>query len=132
MAGRYVLAAQLGLALLDLLHVVEELQEHDPGEHRQAVEVAVQPLVLAHDVARGLDQAAELLGGGQGLRSLLGLAIMRFRPGHLSVSSSLCRVQQRLQLVHGVAQLVGAAEQLGDLDHVAVLGDRRHLQARRA
>ena len=50
----------------DLLHVVQELQEHDPGEHRQAVEVAVEALVLAHDVAAGLDEAAELLGGGLG------------------------------------------------------------------
>ena len=46
-----------------LLHVVEELQEHDPGEHRQAVEVAIQALVLAHDVAGGLDHASEPLCG---------------------------------------------------------------------
>ena len=55
---------QVGPALLDLFHVVEELEEHDPGEHRQAIEVAVEALVLAHDVARGLEQAAEGLGSG--------------------------------------------------------------------
>ena len=54
----------------DLLHVVEELQEHDPGEHRQAVEVAVEPLVLAHDVAADFDDGRKPLGGGQGLRRL--------------------------------------------------------------
>jgi hypothetical protein len=47
--------------------VVEELEEHDPGEHRQAVEVAVEALVLAHDVAGRLDEAAQTLGGGQRL-----------------------------------------------------------------
>ncbi len=30
--------------------VIQEFQEHDPGQQRQPVEVAVQPLVLAHDV----------------------------------------------------------------------------------
>ena len=53
--------ASVGLLLALQLQVVEELQEHDPGEHRQPVEVAVQPLVLAHDVARGLDEAAKRL-----------------------------------------------------------------------
>ena len=54
-----LLAGELRLLLALLLEVVEELEEHDPGEQRQPVEVAVQPLVLAHDVARGLEQAAE-------------------------------------------------------------------------
>ena len=52
--------------------IVEELEKHDPGEHRQAVEVAVEALVLAHDVAGGLEQAAEGLGGGLGLVGFLG------------------------------------------------------------
>ena len=66
MAGRNSLPASAASVLADLLQVVEELQEHDPGEHRQAVEVAVQALVLAHDVAAGLDEAAEPLGRGTG------------------------------------------------------------------
>jgi len=49
-----------------VLQVVEELEEHDPRQHRQPIEVAVQTLVLAHDVARRLDEAAELLGGREG------------------------------------------------------------------
>ena len=62
-------AGQLRVGLADLLQIVEELQEHDPGEHRQTVEVAIESFVLAHDVARRLDQAAELLGSGyRGLR----------------------------------------------------------------
>jgi len=32
--------------------------------HRQAVEVAIEPLVLAHDVARGFQERTEGLGGG--------------------------------------------------------------------
>ena len=60
-----LLARELGLVLALLFHVVQELEEHDPGEHRQTVEVAVQALVLAHDVARGLDQAPERLRRGR-------------------------------------------------------------------
>ncbi len=47
--------------------VVEEFKEHDPGEHRQAIEVTVEALVLAHDVARGFEQRSQRLGGGGGL-----------------------------------------------------------------
>ena len=43
------------LLLGDLLHVVQKFQKHDPGEHRQPVQVAVEPLVLAHDIAARLD-----------------------------------------------------------------------------
>ena len=67
MAGRYFLPASFDFDLLALLQVVEKLQEHDPGEHRQPVQVAVEAPVLPHDVAGGLDEAAELLGRGQGL-----------------------------------------------------------------
>ena len=63
--GAVLLAAQFRPRFLDLFHVVQELQEHDPGEHRQAVEVAGQPLVLPHDVAGGFDQAAQLLRRGE-------------------------------------------------------------------
>lgn len=55
---------QFGALCFDALQVVQEFQEHDPGQHRQAVEVAVQPFVLAHDSARGLDDAVEPLRGG--------------------------------------------------------------------
>ena len=58
-------------ARLHLLHVVQEFQEHDPGEHGQTVEVAVEPLVLPHRVASGLEKRTEALssssrGGGRG------------------------------------------------------------------
>ena len=59
-------ACELGVGLADLFQIVQELEEHDPGEHGQTVEIAVEPFVLAHDVARGLDEAAELLGGREG------------------------------------------------------------------
>ena len=67
-----LLAGERGLLLALQLQVVEELEKHDPGEHGQAVEVAVEALVLAHDVAGGLDEAAEGLGGGLGLVGFLG------------------------------------------------------------
>jgi len=35
-------------------------------KHRQPVDVGGDALVLAHDVARGLEEAAERLGGGEG------------------------------------------------------------------
>jgi hypothetical protein len=63
--GFELLARHRGFLLPDLFHVVQELEEHDPGEHGQAIQVTVQALVFAHHVARGLDEAAELLGGGQ-------------------------------------------------------------------
>ena len=46
------LARELGLVLALAFKVVEELEKHHPGEHRQPVKVAVEPLVLAHDVTR--------------------------------------------------------------------------------
>ena len=67
------LTRQRRLVLVHPLQVVEELQKHDPGEHGQPVQVAVQPLVLTHDLPRRLDDAVEALGcglrGGGGLRS---------------------------------------------------------------
>jgi hypothetical protein len=67
----------VGALFANLLVVVQELEEHDPCEHGQAVEVAVESLVLAHDVAGGLDEGAETLGGGEGLIRLRGLSRQR-------------------------------------------------------
>lgn len=53
--GLELLAGELHFLLAYRLHVVEELEEHHPGQHGDAIEVAVEPLVLAHDVARGLE-----------------------------------------------------------------------------
>src|ERR1039458_9413220 len=50
---------ELGLVLALKFQVMEVFQEHNPSEHRQAVEVAIEPLVLAHDVARGLQGCTE-------------------------------------------------------------------------
>jgi len=57
-------AREFGFTLALQLQIVEKFQEHDPGQERPTVEVAVQPLVLAHDVAGGFEQRAEGLGGG--------------------------------------------------------------------
>lgn len=51
--GLELFPGELGLALALNFQVVQKFQEHDPGEHRQPVKVAIEPLVFAHDVARG-------------------------------------------------------------------------------
>jgi hypothetical protein len=38
------------------LQIIKEFEEHNPREHRQPVQVAIQPLVLAHDVACGFQE----------------------------------------------------------------------------
>ena len=72
------LAAHLGLFAANLLHIVEEFEEHDPGEHWETIEIAVEPFVLPHDVAAGSADGRRPLRGGEGL--------LRF---HFSHSSSL-------------------------------------------
>ena len=67
--GLELFPGELGLALALNFQVVQKFQEHDPSEHRQPVKVAIQPLVFAHDVARGFQECAEGLGGGW-MRSL--------------------------------------------------------------
>jgi hypothetical protein len=61
-----LLPLHLGTVFPDDLVIVEELQEEHPGQERQPIQVAVEPLVLPHDVAGGLDEATEPLGGGEG------------------------------------------------------------------
>src|SRR5213078_4835446 len=56
--------SELGLTLALKLQVIEELQEHDPGEHRQAVKVVVQAFIFSYDVFGGLEKRSERLGGG--------------------------------------------------------------------
>ena len=60
--GPELLAGKRCLLFPLQFQVIQELEKHDPGEQRQPVEVTVQPLVLAHDVARGLEKAPEGLG----------------------------------------------------------------------
>ena len=46
------------------LQIIEEFQEYDPGGQWQPVEIAIETLVLALDVARGSEQCAQGSGGG--------------------------------------------------------------------
>ena len=85
-------ASQLAFGFADLLMVVQKFQEHHPCEHGQAVAIAIQSLVLAHDVACGLDDGAELLGCGLRLGGLLA--------GHLYGS---IHVKRNLQLSYSLA-----------------------------
>ena len=55
-----LLPGEPGLPLALEFQVIEELQEHDPGEHRQAVQIAVQTLVLPHDVPGGFEKCAQV------------------------------------------------------------------------
>ena len=82
MAGLNFLPASVASSSRCMLQVVEELEEHDPGEQRQPVEIAIEPLVLAHDVARGLEQTAEGLGGG---------GVFQDRNGYVSAEPSILR-----------------------------------------
>ena len=63
--------SRLLVLLSDLFHVIEELDEHDPGKHGQAVQVTVKALVFPHDILDGFDQAAEFLGSSDRLGGLL-------------------------------------------------------------
>ena len=92
MAGLEFFPASLASSRSDALHVVEKLQEHDPSEHRQAVEVAIEPLVLAHDVAAGFNNRGKLLGAGLRESFLAGF--------FLGIVSGLSCVQSRLQFVN--------------------------------
>lgn len=65
------LASHLCFFLAHLFEVVEELEEHDPRQHRQAVKVAIETLVLPHNIPRRFNDAGELLGGGEGLLCFL-------------------------------------------------------------
>lgn len=57
-------SCQLRFFLALEFEVIEELEKHYPRQHRQAVKVTVQAFVLAHNVTRGFQQAAEGLRGG--------------------------------------------------------------------
>ena len=69
--GTKTLTRHLRFLLGDLLHVVQEFKKHDPREHRQPVEIAVEPLVLAHNIAAGLHDGGKPLCGGERLCVLL-------------------------------------------------------------
>jgi hypothetical protein len=49
-----LLPGQPGLALTLEFQVIQELQEHDPREHRQPVQITIQTFILSHDVPGGL------------------------------------------------------------------------------
>ena len=59
MAGVNFLPASAASSSRCCFKIVEKLEKHDPGQQRQPVEVAVETLVLAHDVARGLYETAQ-------------------------------------------------------------------------
>ena len=57
--GLELLRGELCLALALEFQVIEEFQEHDPREHRQAVQIPVQTFVFSHDVPGGLEKCSE-------------------------------------------------------------------------
>ena len=121
--GRAVaLAAQRGLGLLDLLHVVEELQEHDPGEHRQAVEVAVSPLSLR------MMSRADLIRLPSRWAVVSGCAVLAFLRRAIVVLRS-GGVEQGLQLARRLRlSCADAAEEARRSRSRCRGGDRRHFQ----
>jgi len=104
---------------MDLLHVIEELQKHDPGQHREPVKVTVQALVLAHDVPASLDDARQLLPGRD--RSLCLLCFSRKK------SPELC-VNHCLEICKGFLQFGNSPKRLRNLEDIAVSADRWNLE----
>ncbi|MNY36979.1 hypothetical protein D3C86_1715070 [compost metagenome] len=49
---------ELGILLTNPLHVIQELQEHDPGELRETIDLTAQALVRAHLVPTELEDRA--------------------------------------------------------------------------
>ena len=60
------LTGQLRFLFCGDFHVVEKLEKEDPSEERKAVEVAIEALVLPHDLAGGLNEGAKALRRGPG------------------------------------------------------------------
>src|SRR5690606_8566261 len=79
------LAVELRLLLMHDLEVVEELEEHHPSEQRQAVDVAVEALVLAQDLAGAADQRREVVARGQWCLDAWGSGLL-FGCGHSGTS----------------------------------------------
>src|SRR5690606_34488687 len=99
-----------------------------PGEEWEAVEVAVQPFVLPHDLACGLDERAEPLCGGHGLCDLL-RARGFFRGGCSGHDFfRLGGVKELLKFRDGCAELVCASESLRNLSDIAEIGEWRDVQ----
>ena len=102
--------------LVFLLLVVEDLEKDHPDHLRDALGVAVDAGVLAHDVLHGFDRGADGHGNSEvSLVRLLG-----------------CFVEVAFQLAQGGVVLLLAAEALDDLDRGAEAvegGDLQHLHA---
>ena len=98
------------------LQVIEELEEHDPGQHRQPIKVAIQPLVLPHDLARGLDDGIKALGRGLGSSGLRGA-------GHGIPYRLSGRIERFGQFRHRLTHGLWAAKQARDLARVAEVGN---------
>jgi hypothetical protein len=126
------------------LQVVEELEEHHPGEQRQTIGVAIEALVLAQDLAGAADQGGQVFAGGErclGLARRAGLLLCRlWRSLALAIVISVLAllVQGALQAGDGVLHAAHAAEVAGgDFGRTAVavegldlhqLGQRVELQ----
>ena len=72
--------------------VVQKFQEHHPCEHGQTVAISIQSLVLAHDVACGLDDRAELLGSGLRLGCFLRSHRFDIFPDYLSLHADVAQL----------------------------------------
>lgn len=99
---------------MDGFEVVEELEEHHPGEQWQAIHVAIEALVLAQNLARRADQRGQVLAGGQRCFNFAGYARFLFGRdgfggfGHRNEFSLL--VNGGLQPRYGLFQAFHAAE----------------------
>jgi len=78
-------SGELRLFLMHDFEIVEELEEHHPGEQRQAVHIAIQALVLAQDFAGASDQRRQVVARGQRCLGTFGSGLL-FGCGHSGTS----------------------------------------------
>src|SRR5271165_6190923 len=102
------LSGQLSGVLPLQFQIIKKFQEHDPGEQRQPVEIAIEALILAHDIACRLDHTPE------------GLGCRQFGAG-AATRASLGGIEMSLQFRHGIAQLIGAAEETDDFTNLTMV-----------
>jgi hypothetical protein len=117
--GLVGLAVEFGFFFVDGFEVVEELEEHHPGEQWQAIHVAIEALVLAQDLACGADQADRLSRVVSGALALLrrgffsgatGLAVMAIREFSLLVNGCLQPRDGFFQALHTAEMAVAISE----------------------
>jgi len=110
-----LLSPKLGLFLALQFKIIKKFEKHDPCKQGQAVEVAIEPLVFAHNIACRFNQASQCLAGRQRRFAAVSLFFLVF---------SLGAIEYALQVVHSGTELFGTPEQADDFTRITVIRDR--------